>query len=79
MSESVLDASVLLACLLDERSDAVLVEVIRGAAISTVNLSEVLAKMEESGIVDAPRSTALIGLLGRINPLRSPRRARLPA
>lgn len=47
---SILDASALLALLQDEPGAAAVVEAIEaGAAISTVNLSEVLAKLTERG------------------------------
>lgn len=50
MSESVLDASALLAYLKDEPGAEVVEErLLTGAAISTVNWSEVLAKMAERG------------------------------
>jgi ribonuclease VapC len=47
---SVIDASALLALLQDENgADAVVEAIADGAAISTVNLSEVLAKLAEHG------------------------------
>jgi ribonuclease VapC len=47
---SVIDASALLALLQDERgADAVVDAIVAGAAISTVNFSEVLAKLAEHG------------------------------
>lgn len=47
---SILDASALLALLQDEPGAATVVEAIEaGAAVSTVNLSEVLAKLAERG------------------------------
>jgi Uncharacterized protein conserved in bacteria len=52
---SVLDASALLALLQDENGAAVVVEAIEaGAAISTVNFSEVLSKLAEHGEFAVP-------------------------
>lgn len=51
MSKSVLDASALLAYLFDEPgAEAVAEALTGGASMSTVNLSEVLAKLEDHGI-----------------------------
>lgn len=51
MSRSVLDASALLAYLLDEPgADVVTDALVAGASMCTVNFSEVLAKLEDHGI-----------------------------
>ncbi|HZU70889.1 MAG TPA: PIN domain-containing protein [Ktedonobacteraceae bacterium] len=51
MSKSVLDASALLALLKDEPgSEEVIDAITGGAAISTINFSEVVAKLSEGGM-----------------------------
>ena len=51
MSKSILDASALLALLKEEPGSEQVVEAIaEGAAISTVNFSEVIAKLNEAGM-----------------------------
>ncbi len=51
MSSAVLDASALLALLNDEQGGALVAAALdRGAAIGAVNLSEVVAKLAESGM-----------------------------
>src|SRR5258708_8814268 len=53
MSKSVLDASALLALLKEEPGSEQVIEAItEGAAISTVNFSEVVAKLNEAGMPD---------------------------
>lgn len=61
MSEAVLDASALLAYLQDEPgADAVEARLVAGAAISTVNWSEVLAKVAAAGAAAAQRLERLM-------------------
>lgn len=61
MAEAVLDASALLAYLQDEPgADAVEVRLTAGAAISTVNWSEVLAKVMEAGAAATERLEHLV-------------------
>ena len=50
MSEVVLDASAVLALLNQEPGEEAIARVINHAAISSVNVSEVVAKMAEMGI-----------------------------
>lgn len=50
MSEVVLDASAVLALLNQETGSEEILQLIDNAAISTVNLSEVIAKLAEAGI-----------------------------
>ncbi|ABA21351.1 PilT protein-like protein [Trichormus variabilis ATCC 29413] len=50
MSEFVLDASAVLALLNQETGSEEILQLIDNAAISTVNLSEVIAKLAEAGI-----------------------------
>ena len=60
MSSHVLDASALLALLNQEPgAEQVAAAVAGGAAISAVNLSEVVAKLSEAGIPEAPIHEAL--------------------
>jgi ribonuclease VapC len=53
VSEHVLDASALLAVMLDERGGEQVVERLAGAVIGAVNLAEVVAKLQERGVPDA--------------------------
>lgn len=62
MSEVVLDASALLALLNRESGHEEIARVIPDAAISAVNLSEVVAKMAESGMPEDTIREALGGL-----------------
>src|SRR5947209_8751869 len=60
MSSAVLDASALLAALLQEPGTAEVAEALqRGAAISAVNLSEVAAKLTDHGMPEADLHAAL--------------------
>jgi len=59
MSEVVLDASALLALLNDEPGSDVVAMVLSGAAISTVNLAEVIAKLTAYGLSDEEVGEAL--------------------
>src|SRR5690348_11016078 len=60
MSEFVLDASALLALLGSEPGEDVVAQALaRGAAISTVNLAEVVAKLAESGMPEEAIHAAL--------------------
>ena len=62
MSEVVLDASALLALLNRESGHEEIAQVIADTAISAVNLSEVAAKMAESGMPEDTIREALEGL-----------------
>ena len=62
MSEVVLDASALLALLNREPGYEEIAEIIPHAAISTVNLSEVVAKLADSGMPEGEIREALEGL-----------------
>lgn len=62
MSNVVLDASALLALLNDETGSDRVAEVIPGAAISAVNLSEVVAKLTERGMPGQAVRRALAGI-----------------
>jgi ribonuclease VapC len=65
---SILDASALLALLQGEDGKAAVVEAIEaGAAISTVNFSEVLAKLAERGEHTRSAATAIRKKAGRAN------------
>ena len=59
MNEGVLDASALLALLNEEPGAEVVEEAIPGAVISTVNLSETVAKLAERGMPEAEIRVAL--------------------
>lgn len=59
MSEVVLDASAVLALLNDEPGGEKVASALEGAIIGTVNLSEVMAKLVESG-VPAPQAISVI-------------------
>jgi PIN domain nuclease of toxin-antitoxin system len=59
LNKVVLDASALLALLNQEPGRQKVEEVIPGAAISAVNLSEVIAKLSEAGVPEEPLRTAL--------------------
>lgn len=62
MSKVVLDASALLALLNAEPGSRAVEENLSGAAVSAVNLSEVIAKLSERGMPEAAIRTALEGL-----------------
>lgn len=62
LNKVVLDASALLALLNQEPGRQKVEEVIPGAAISAVNLSEVIAKLSEAGVPEEPLRTALDGV-----------------
>lgn len=59
MTESVLDASALLALLQDEPGSGAVAARLDGAAISAVNLSEVVAKLADAGMPGADIRRAL--------------------
>lgn len=63
MDELIVDASALLALLNDEPGAEVVAQAIPGAAISAVNLAEVVAKLAEMGVPEQDIRTAL-GPLG---------------
>jgi PIN domain nuclease of toxin-antitoxin system len=62
MSKVVLDASALLALLNSERGAKTVASYLPDAAMSTVNLSEVVAKLAEIGMTESEIQTALVGL-----------------
>lgn len=62
MSEFVLDASALLALLNAEPGSQVVAHTIPGAAMSAVNLSEVIGKLAEAGMPEPELRHALTGL-----------------
>lgn len=62
MSKPVLDASALLALLGEEPGSETVAEVIHGAAISAVNLAEVIGKLVESGMPEGAAREATLGL-----------------
>lgn len=68
MSRSVLDSSVLLAILKNEQFDDKLLDVIEGAAMSAVNFTEVWSKIYDLGLMEAPRTKIVFGLLSSIEP-----------
>jgi len=68
MSRVVLDASVVLAILRNERADEILWRIIEGAVISTVNFSEVLARTLDDVNAVPENFLHIMGLLGRIEP-----------
>jgi len=59
MSEYVLDASALLALLHREPGEKKVAEIIANAAISTVNLAEVVGKLQDAGIPNEAAQTAV--------------------
>lgn len=62
MSDVVLDASAVLALLQDEPGSDIVARSLPGAALSAVNLSEVVAKLTELGLSEADVHAALQGL-----------------
>ncbi len=62
MSEVVLDSSALLAVLLDEPGRQEVTAVVKGALVSAVNLSEVVAKLQEWGAPEAEARRSMNGL-----------------
>jgi PIN domain nuclease of toxin-antitoxin system len=68
VGEVVVDASALLALLHDEPGGDAVSEALPGAAVSTVNLSEVVAKLSASGLPAGEIRTALAGLGLEIHP-----------
>ena len=68
LKQSVLDSSVVLAMLRKERTDDNLLDLIGGAVLSAVNLSEILKKVAEFGIQDAPLLSTVMRSLKRVEP-----------
>ena len=62
MSEPVLDASALLAVMLEERGSEKVRELLPGAIIGAVNLAEVVAKLQERGVPDEEIDRAIARL-----------------
>jgi ribonuclease VapC len=52
-----------------EKIDTSVFELVEGAVMSTVNLSEVLAKLADLGMKTSPNTDRLLALLDRIEPL----------
>jgi ribonuclease VapC len=71
VSEPVLDSSVVLALLMNERIDSTILDILEGAVMSAVNFAEVWGKMYELGLKHAPRTEAVLGLFSRIEPFTS--------
>ncbi len=68
-SESVLDASVLLAIFKDEHFEQDILSVLDGGVMSATNYAEVLTRLIDLGIsVTNPRVAAMFALLDRIEP-----------
>jgi PIN domain nuclease of toxin-antitoxin system len=68
-SESVLDASVLLAIFKEERFEQDVLTVLEGAVMSATNYAEVLTRLIDLGIsATSPRVQAIFALLDRIEP-----------
>lgn len=67
MSKAVLDASVVIALLRDERFDSDLITLIEGAFLSAVNLSEVLARLSDESTA-GPRTERVLSVLKEIVP-----------
>lgn len=68
MSKIVLDASVILAILRNERADEALWRLIEGAVISTVNFSEILARTLDDSNSDPDELLKILSLLDSIEP-----------
>ena len=68
MSSSVLDASAVLTLLWNETGAARVREFLSGAAISSVNLSEVVAKLADDGILSALSRSRVDELALRVVP-----------
>ena len=68
MSEAVLDASAILALLNDEPGSEKVAKVLPSAAVSAVNLSEVVAKLSELGMPETEIREALVGLALTVHP-----------
>jgi ribonuclease VapC len=71
VSEPVLDSSVVIAILMNERIDDAVLEIIESAVMSAVNFAEVWSKIYELGLKQAPRTEAVLGLFSRIEPFTS--------
>ena len=68
MSDAVLDASAILALLNREPCGKKVAQVLPNAAVSTVNLSEVVAKLSELGMPETQIRKALAGLALTVHP-----------
>lgn len=68
MSEAVLDASAVLAILNDEPGAEEVAAVLKSAAVSAVNLSEVVGKLADDGVAEAATRDALDELHLRVVP-----------
>ena len=71
MSEAVIDASVILAIAKNERIDEIAVSIIDGGVMSTVNISEVYAKLADLKM-NSTKVKPLLDTLSRIEPLSLP-------
>lgn len=72
MAKVVLDASAILALLNSEPGSRVVEESLSEAAVSAVNLSEVISKLSERGMPEAAIRVALEGLGLEVHPFDSP-------
>jgi PIN domain nuclease of toxin-antitoxin system len=68
VSESVLDSSVLIAVLRNERLDNDVIDVVDGAVISAANFAEVWTRIHDLGLTNDPRAQAIFTLLARVEP-----------
>jgi PIN domain nuclease of toxin-antitoxin system len=68
VSESVLDSSVLIAILRNERLDDHVIDVIDGGVISAANYAEVWTKIHDLGLTDDSRARGIFSLLSRVEP-----------
>ncbi len=72
MARVVLDASAILALLNAEPGSRVVEESLSEAAVSAVNLSEVISKLSERGMPEAAIRTAIDGLGLEVHPFDAP-------
>ncbi|MDP9038527.1 MAG: type II toxin-antitoxin system VapC family toxin [Acidobacteriota bacterium] len=68
MAEAILDSSVILAILKGEALQVSVLDIVEGAVMSAVNLTEVLTRLSDLGMTASPKSDLLLGLLDRIEP-----------
>ncbi len=68
VAEAILDSSVILAILKGEALQVSVLDIVEGAVMSAVNLTEVLTRLSDLGMTASPKSDLLLGLLDRIEP-----------
>jgi PIN domain nuclease of toxin-antitoxin system len=68
VSEAVLDSSVLIAILRNERFDDEVVDVIDGAVMSAANYAEVWTRIHDLGLTGDPRIHAIFSIVSRVEP-----------